>query len=44
MKYPKNFISLNDLKYEIKIGNKIIADRTIKNILIREINNRNLIK
>lgn len=42
MNYPKTFLSLNKLQYEIKIGNKILMDKTIRNILSREIKNRNM--
>jgi len=44
MKKDKLYLPLDTLEYEIKIGNKIIADKTIKNILSREITNREIIK
>ena len=31
----KMIIPLSKLKYEIKIGNKIVADTTLKNLLAR---------
>lgn len=37
---PKIFYPLHKLQYEIKIKNKIVADKTIKGILSREIRNR----
>jgi hypothetical protein len=40
----KVFLPLKKLEYEVKIGNKIIADKTIKNILSREIMNREIIR
>jgi len=26
---------ISDLKFEIRVGNKIVADKTIKNLLVR---------
>ena len=40
----KLFKSIKDLNYEIKIGNKIVCDRSMKNILIRENKNREIIR
>ena len=40
----KLFKSVKDLEFEIKIGNKIICDKSMKYLLIRENINRDLIK
>ena len=44
MKKGKEFKALKELHYEVKVGNRIVADKTIKGILTREIMNRDLIK
>ena len=42
MKNEKMYKALKELKYEVKVGNRIVADKTIKGILTREIINRNM--